>query len=318
MTLKIYFFEYEKYQLKCYFLNWNIIFLSLQHRKIKLKIIKVMKTSENTSEPKLVNIDKVLKDRNIRLYKILPRFIINFLKKLIHQDDLNGTILKNKHLYGVDFSDAVLDDFKITYKIIGKENIPETGRFIFVSNHPIGSLDGLTILSALSRICTNVKTIANDLLMNLTNLNSLFIGVNKHGVSSKESVKLFDEAFASDDQITIFPAGLVSRRQSGKIRDLEWKKTFLTKAIRHKRDIIPMHISGELSNKFYRIANIRKFLRIKINLEMMFLPSETYKFTNKLLTIRIGKPIAYQSFDKSKSIKEWVKKVKAEVYLLEI
>ena len=158
--------------------------------------------------------------------------------------------------------------------------------------------------------------VANDLLMNIKNLHPVFTGVNKHGLSSREDVTDLKEVLAGDDALMIFPAGLVSRKQKGIIRDLDWKKSFISMAIKHKRDVIPVHITGRISNFFYNIASLRKFLRIKSNIEMLYLPNETFKQKYKDIKIIFGKPIPYNVFDKSKNPKDWADWVKEKVYEL--
>ncbi|MCK4663699.1 MAG: 1-acyl-sn-glycerol-3-phosphate acyltransferase [Bacteroidales bacterium] len=269
----------------------------------------------NTYKIPLIDIRKVIKSKNPRLLKILPNFIINYIKKIIHQDEINSFLKINGDKSGVEFISKSLDVFGVSYKVINKENIPENGKFIFASNHPLGGLDGMVLIHAISNICGDVKFLVNDVLLNVKNLESVFIPINKHGGLAKETVKQIDAAFNSNNQILVFPAGLASRKIKGKIVDLEWKKNFVSKSLQHKRDIIPVHIDGRNSNFFYRLANIRKFLKIKANIEMFYLPDEMFKQKSKLITLTIGKPISYKTF-KNNSHKYWAKKIKDEVYSL--
>ena len=264
-----------------------------------------------------IDIDQVLKSKNPRLYKSLPRFLINYLKRIVHQDEINYIIDTYGHLYGLDFNKAVLEYFDIKTSTIGRENVPENGRFILAANHPIGGIDGMIFIQEAGKIFGPTKSIINDLLMNIKNLAPLFVGVNKHGKATKAVYEEMDKVFSSDVQVLIFPAGLASRRNKGIIRDLEWKKTFISKAVQYKRDVIPVHISGRLSNFFYNLANIRKKLGIKANLEMLYLSDETFKQKHKSFEITFGKPIPYQTFDKRMSHIEWAQKVKNHVYRLE-
>ncbi len=269
----------------------------------------------NTNK-QLINIEEVIKDKNPRLLKILPKFIINFLKKIIHQDEINFSLKKNAHLKGLDFVNNALKDFGVKYKIIGEENIPKSGKFIFVSNHPLGGLDGLIFISAISKKFKNIKFPVNDILLNIDKFENLFLPINKHGKQSRQAVNNLNEAYESDAQILYFPAGLCSRKIKGKITDLKWQKNFIRQAIKNERDIIPVHIDGKNSNFFYRLANIRKFFRIKSNIEMFFLPNEMFKQKSKRNILHIGKPISYKIFDKSKSIDEWAKYVRNKTYSL--
>jgi putative hemolysin len=209
-----------------------------------------------------------------------------------------------------------MEAFHVSLDVIGREHLPPEGRFIFVSNHPLGGFDGMMIISELSRTYPNLKVLVNDLLTNVKNMDGIFVPINKHGVQAIDNVRRINDLFESDMQVMSFPAGLVSRRQKGVIRDTEWQKSIITKARQTKRDIIPLHVSGRCSNFFYNLANLRRFLRIKANLEMFFLPNESYKHRNKHFVITFGKPIPRETFDRRFTPLEWAQKVKDHVYSL--
>ena len=194
--------------------------------------------------------------------------------------------------------------------------MPETGGVILASNHPIGGMDAIAVIHKFRHHRPDLKFIVNDLLMNMTNLKDRFVGVNKHGSNTHEALQQVDDLYQSDKAIFVFPAGLVSRRQRGKIRDLEWKKTFITRAKKYKQPIIPVYIDGGLSNFFYRLANLRKMLGIKANLEMLYLANEQFKQYNKTINITFGEMISPESLDKSKNDKAWAQTVKEMVYNL--
>jgi len=273
------------------------------------------KLQTQSSDNAFIDIDKVFSAKNPKLYNLLPRFILNYIKKIIHQKDLNDAIARNRHLFGLDFLDAMLKQFgvKITYK--GLENIPANGRFIVAANHPLGGLDGMSLMWVVGKVNKNIVFPVNDLLMNLVNLKDLFIPINKHG-SNAGNVKQIDNTFASDKAMLYFPAGLCSRKQHGKILDLEWKKSFITKARNHARDIIPCYIEGRNSSWFYNLALLRDKLKIKANVEMLYLVDEMYKQRNKEIKICFGKPISYSTFDKRNKDNIWAEKLKQHVYSL--
>ncbi len=263
-----------------------------------------------------IDFDEIIKEKNPRLAKYLPKFIKKFIKKIICQDDINDFIERNGHLQGVEFSESLIKYLNFRVNVIGKEKIPENGKYVFVANHPLGGLDGLALVSEIGKKNRNVKILVNDLLRNIENLNPVFIHVNKHGRNPQEYARAIDEAYASDDFIITFPAGFVSRRKKGVISDIKWQKNFLKKAITHGRDIIPIHIEAQNSKLFYIIANIRKALGIKVNIEMFLLPHELFKQRNKSITLRIGEPISNEMFDKSLSLDEWAEIVRGHVYAL--
>lgn len=263
-----------------------------------------------------IDIEDVFRKKSGKLYTVIPRFLIKYLKRTIHEDEINDAIQSHEDLMGVDFIESILNDrFTVNIRVNNQENIPRDGRYVIASNHPLGGLDGMALMLVVGKVRPDIKFIVNDILLELKNLQEIFVPVNKHGRNSAESVRTIEKLYESDSLVLIFPAGMVSRKQKGGIiEDLKWKKSFITKAIRHKRDIIPVHIEGRNSEFFYNLARWRKRLGIKANLEMLYLPDEMFKQANKEITITIGKPIPYTFFNKSRNHDEWAQWVKTKVY----
>ena len=269
-------------------------------------------TITNTFKP--INIKEIFMQKNPGLARIMPGFVFSYIHRLLHIDFINDFIQRNGHLKGIDFVDQGVTEFNVKEHIYGFENIPESGRFIFASNHPLGGFDSLLLIKYVNKKLGKLKFLSNDVLMGIPSLSYMFIPVNKHGTNSREVVATLDNAYDSDDQILIFPSGLASRRIKGIIVDLPWKKHFVTKAVNHKRDVIPVFIGGRNSNRFYIVANLRKFLRLKWNIEMFLLPDELMRQKNADIPVYFGKPIPYQTFNKSKTHQEWADWVKEQVY----
>ncbi len=267
------------------------------------------------NNPLIIDVEKVIGAKSPKLLKALPRFIIRYLKRIIHQNEINEFLALHGHLRGVDFAEAVINLMQVTYKVDGIENLSSDKRYLFASNHPLGGLDGIVLIHLLGNKYADVKFPVNDLLMHLTPLHGIFIPVNKHGSQSSQNAQVLEQAYASDGQVLYFPAGLCSRKQNGRIEDLEWKKSFISKAVKHQRDIVPIFFSGKNSNFFYNLSKFRGFLGIKANIEMLYLVDEMFKQKGKSITVHIGKPIPYTTFDKSKTHQEWAKWVKEQVYL---
>jgi len=263
---------------------------------------------------KFIDIDNVFSRKNPRLYRIIPGFIINYIKKITHQDELNDAINKNQSKYGVDFALAMIEEFQAKIVVSGDTERLKSGRYIIAGNHPLGGLDGIALICVAGEAGKDIRFIVNDLLLNIDNLKDIFIPVNKHGSNPKAAIKMMDDAYASDQLILTFPAGLCSRKRKNMICDLEWKKSFITKARQHKRDIIPVFIGGNNSNFFYRLANLRKRLGIKANIEMFFLVDEMYKQKGKTINICFGETISADRFTREKSDTQWAEYVKHIVY----
>ncbi len=252
--------------------------------------------------------------------RFVPGFIVKYLKHIIHQDWLNVYFLKGEGTTGSPWIKGALDYMGIKLKVVGAENLPspDDGKlYTFVSNHPLGGIDGLSVgLVIGEKYDDNFKYLVNDLLMNLKGLAPLCIGINKTGKNGRSFPALVEATFKSDKHVVMFPAGICSRKQNGEIKDLDWKKTFITKSIETGRDIVPIHFEGRNSNFFYNLATISKKLGIKFNIAMLFLVDEMFKNQNNTYTITIGKPIPVSTFDKSKTPTEWAQWVKDEVYKL--
>jgi len=265
---------------------------------------------------KPIDIKEVFLQKSPRLAKVIPGFVYSYISRILQLEFINDFLERNGHLKGIDFVDQVVYEFNVKEHIFGYENIPDSGRFIFASNHPLGGFDGMLLMKYVSQKLGKLKFLANDILMTIPNLSDMFVPVNKHGGHSREVARALIDTYNSDQQILVFPSGLASRKIKGQIMDLEWKKHFISKSIKHKRDVIPVFINGRNSNRFYLAAKFRKFFRIKWNLEMFFLPDETIKHRNTDIPIYFGKPVPYTTFDKSKTHKEWAVWVKDKVYNL--
>lgn len=257
----------------------------------------------------LLNVEEVL---GPKLMKKLPRFAVNFIKRRIHQDEINDCIMKAEHYCGAGFFQEALDYIGITYRVRGQENLDLDKKYLFACNHPLGGPEALIIGSLFHNVYGEVfKVLTNQLLRHMKPLKEFFIPVNV--VSSKQSrdlgVKVAD-MFNSDSQVLIFPAGLCARKLNGKVTELPWKKTFITQAKKYERDIVPLHISGFNSKRFFFFCNLSRWLRLKFNLGMVFLVDELFNKKGEEFVITIGKPISYKTFDKTRNDREWAAEIK--------
>mgnify|MGYP002852341483 CR=1 FL=1 len=281
-----------------------------------------MEAEQNNASCKTVDFRKIFTQKVPKLMKHMPDFVFRRIQKLLHEDEINGTLARVGHLRGLDFVEAMLADFNLNLTVRGAGHLAEVDRPIVASNHPLGGLDGVALLGVTGRTKPDVVAPVNDFLLYLEPLKPLFIPVTKVGKSVAESraenMRLFNEAFESDKTICYFPFGLCSRKtKGGKIMDLDWKKTFITKARQTNRCIVPTHIDGRNSNLFYNIARIRKALKIKANIEMALLPDEFFKQRNKSMTITFGKSIDVATLDKSRTDAQWAEQLRCFSYTLE-
>jgi 1-acyl-sn-glycerol-3-phosphate acyltransferase len=263
-----------------------------------------------------VDVREAFYSRNPRIAKLIPGFVYWYIKRIVHQNEMNEFLKMHGKKTGIEFINAVIKDFNVKIIVEGENNIPKKGRLQFVANHPLGGFDGMILMHIISRYYKKIKFLVNDILMNILNIEELFVPVNTFGKQSVQYARRIDSEYSSDAQILNFPAGICSRKIKGRIMDLEWKKSFISKSIQHKRDIVPVYFSGKNSNFFYNLANIRKALNIKTNIELFFLADEMYRQKNKTITVIFGKPISFKTFTRDKNHQMWARWVKEKVYAL--
>lgn len=269
---------------------------------------------------KTIDIDKILKSKMGSKVKFVPRFLVSWLKKIIHEDEVNRFLWESRGLSGTEWLAECVRYLKMDVEIVGLENLPDKNDgklYTFVSNHPLGGQDGVCLGSIIGKHYDGkFRYLVNDLLLNLPGLKPVSIGINKTGHQSRDFPRMVEAGFKSDNHMLMFPAGLNSRkRKDGTIHDLPWKKTFISKSVEYQRDVVPIHFGGRNSERFYRIARFSdKYL--PFNLAMLFLVDEMYRNVGKHFRISIGKPIPWQTFDKSKSATEWAQYVEDRVYEL--
>lgn len=264
---------------------------------------------------KFIDVEDLIKSKNPKLLKWMPGFVLRYLKRILHQDEVNDFIHKNRDKNAIEFCDAVIEEFNIKIEVKNLDRIPKNGKIVLAMNHPLGGMDAMILVAALKSRRTDIKFIVNDLLMNLENLKELFVGVDKFGKNFSLRNQI-DELFKSDQAIAIFPAGMVSRKHNGSIQDFEWKKTFVTYSKRHGQDIVPVYIDGYLSKFFYRLYSFRKFLGIKVNIEMLYLANEMFKQRNKTLKFVIGDTIQNEELLSVKNDREYAATIRETVYSL--
>ena len=265
---------------------------------------------------KIIEVERLIHEKSPKLLKYLPKFIIRYLQRILHENDVNEFINAHKNDSPEEFCRSVIKMFNIDIQYEGLENIPKNGGAILTMNHPWGGLDAMALVTVVHDRRPDIKFIVNDVLMHLENLQPLFVGVNKLGKNASRSLRMVEETFAGEELLCIFPAGLVSRKTKGEVRDLKWKKTFVTRSIKYNKVIIPTYIDGKLTNFFYNLSNFRKKIGIKSNIEMLYLVNELYKQHNKKIKIKFGAPLKSENFDDSKSNDEWAQYVKEKVYQL--
>lgn len=265
---------------------------------------------------KYIDIEKAIASKNPSLLKWMPGFVMSYIKRVAHEDWMNVIMNRVGELHGLEFVDALIRELEIDVQLVGAENLPAEEGIIIAANHPLGGADGIALINAVGKIRPDIRFVVNDVLMQFENFQPLFLPINKHGKNSASVMESLDNGYASNFVMMIFPAGLVSRKDQDDIRDLQWKKSFITKAKKFKKDILPCFIGGKNSKFFYNLGYWRKKVGVKANIEMFYLADELYKQQGKKVVITIGERVSYQRFDSSKTDGQWADSVKDLVYEL--
>ena len=267
--------------------------------------------------PNFIDLDKVIAAKSPSLQKKMPRFLMRWLNKLLHVDEINYYLYTYRDKFGSDFTEAILTEaLSVKIEVVNPQNIPQGVNPLLVGNHPLGGVDGMALINEIGKVRRDILFPVNDFLLYLPGLRSNFIPINIVGRNSS-NLNALEEAFADNNALLYFPAGLCSRKQKGEIKDLEWKKTFIKKAVQYHRDITPVYVDAKNTNRFYRIANWRKKLGIKFNIEMALLPDEMFRQRGKTIRLVFGKPISYTMFDSRYTDKQWAAMVREHVYRLD-
>lgn len=267
---------------------------------------------------KRIDIDLVIKNKTPQLHRKLPKFVIGILKWLVCQKQLNE-ILDNCEMYeGPDFAIAMSKYMGVTYTVHGLDRLRDDGHYLMVSNHPLGAFDGISYIAVLGKKFNGLKVVVNDILMNIDQLRCMFLPVNTVGRQKRTDMVAIEEAYMDENvQMMSFPAGFCSRFIDGKIQDIPWKKSVITKAIDSKRDIVPMYFRGRNSIFFYGLEWFRRVLGMKFNIGLILLPWQMARYARgKHYTIVIGEPIPYSVFDSSRSHTEWAQWLRDKCYEL--
>lgn len=264
-----------------------------------------------------IDIGAVLQEKAPKLARWIPAFVVNRLRRIVHEKELNH-IYQNYWNYAPQpFIHACFRDWNVSYTIEGLDKLDRNGRYLFVSNHPFGGMDGMMLADKLIEHFGDVRVVVNDILRVVSPLDPLWVPVNKHGSQKMAYARKFDEAFFGDLPVLTFPAGLCSRKIDGRVQDTPWRPNFLKKANASHRQIVPIFVEGRLSNFFYNLSRIRKALGIKANIEMLWLVDEMLRQKGQHFRIIVGEPIDVADLHEAGTLTEQVEEVRKKCYALE-
>ncbi len=263
-----------------------------------------------------IDLDSILKSKAPKASRYVPRWVMNYLKRIVHQRELNEAMARGWNASPQEFIHIAFDILDVRYTIEGLDKLDREGRYLFASNHPFGGMDGMMLADKLIDHFGDVRVIVNDLLMHMEPLRPLWIPVNKHGSQSSEYARRFEETLYGELPVLTFPAGLCSRRKKGVVSDTTWRTNFVKKAHQTHREVVPVFVEGELSNFFYRLSNLRTALGIKFNIEMLYLVDEMFAQKGRNFTIRVGTPIPLSELQRIGNVREQADYIREQVYAM--
>ena len=276
-----------------------------------------MTNQELSTESPLINVRQLIRDKNAKIAKFIPSFVYSLVERTVHQHEINEFITSHNHLRDIAWMRAALQMLGVSISVVGHENLPETPHNVFIGNHPLGMADGMGYFSILGDKYPEIRAISNQLLGAFPNIRGLYTPLNMLGSRTRSMLKSIDDLYASPHEVLHFPAGRVSRKEKGIVSDMEWAKSFVAKSVQHKRTIVPAFISGQNSERFYRVANLRKALGIEQAYELFLLVDEAFRQRGNTITFTFGKPVDFAMLDRSRRPEEWSVLLRHYVYGLE-
>jgi putative hemolysin len=266
----------------------------------------------------LVTAKEVAKSINADKYGVLGTFAGWILMKVLKISTLNKVYDRNKHLQDVEFLNAILQDLEIKFEIPEEDlkRLPKDGAYITISNHPLGGIDGVLLLKLMLEKEPNFKIIANFLLHRIEPLKKYIMPVNpfENHKDVKSSVIGLKETFRhlSDGKpLGMFPAGEVSTYKDGKlVVDKPWEEGAMKVIRKAQVPVVPIYFHAKNSRLFYFLSKIDDTMRTAK------LPSELFSQKDRIIRVRIGKPISVAEQNEHTTIEDYSEFLRKKTYML--
>jgi putative hemolysin len=264
----------------------------------------------------MIQVEAMLQQKlpHLQQHPWLHKPTVALLRSVLCERQIGAFAAQYPQLHGLEFVEHVLDFFNFTYtaRDAEKDNIASQGRLIIVANHPIGSLDGLALLKLISEVRSDVKVLANDMLMAVKPLQELLIPVAVFGKQGeRSSYRAMQQHLEADGALIIFPAGEVSRLSPVGVRDGKWYSGFVRLAQRTQTAILPVFVGAHNSALFYGASMLYK------PLGTLLLVQEMFKQQQRHIKFRIGEVIpasALQHAEKQASVHDIAAVVRKHLY----
>ncbi len=250
-----------------------------------------------------------------KLPKPIRTLLISILKKIVHIKEINNFFNDNPNANAEEFLVKTLELAQYGYTLTpeDKAKIPKTGRLIITSNHPLGGLDGVALISAIREVRKDVRVLSNDVLSQMPNTEEIFLPVdvfNRKNV--RKSIETIKNALEEEMALIFFPAGMVSRFRKFRIRDLDWYLGAMKFASKFQSPILPIYLNARNTFLFYFLALFHKAVGA------LLLPHEIFTKKGKKLQIKIGTLIPHSTIaDKNIDFKAATEKLYKYTYDME-
>jgi putative hemolysin len=248
-----------------------------------------LKATNRTAAPGPIDVGVILADRNPSLHRRLKPLGVWLLRAAIHERKLNAAVAVLSGASPGEFADTVLRYLGVSVQTEGLEHLRAAYRPVVCANHPTGAVEGLALIAALWRSRGACRVPANDLLCLIAPLAPIIVPV-RHGSLSRASAREFVRAFAGDEPLLTFPAGVTARERGGRLREYPWRASFVKRARATGRDLLPAAVSGRNSPTFYTIHRLRRLFGVSLNIEMALLVDEMLRRRGDTVVVRFLPP----------------------------
>jgi len=266
----------------------------------------------------LVTAKEVAKAINADKYGVLGTFSGWLLMKVLRISTLNDIYDRNKHLKDLEFLNAILDEFQIKFEIPEEDlkRLPKDGAYITISNHPLGGIDGILLLKLMLERAPDFKIIANFLLHRIDPMKPYIMPVNpfethKDSKSSVIGIKETLRHLSDGKPLGMFPAGEVSTYRDGKlVVDKPWEEGAIKVIRKAQVPVVPIYFHAKNSRLFYLLSKIDDTIRTAK------LPSELFSQKDRIIKVRVGKPISVSEQNEHVTIEEYSEFLRKKTYML--
>ena len=221
--------------------------------------------------------------------------VLKFLMKVVGVADINELYAHSCEKKGAEFTASLLRELQVSYTVDNREileQLPADGKFITISNHPYGALDGIILIDLMASVRSDYRVVVNKILENVESMADNFIGVTppsgdlQNDRSSVLGLKVAMRHIKDGHSLGFFPSGAVAKYDYKlHVREQPWQQTVIRFIQQIKVPVIPIYFHGHNSSLYNLIGLISWRLR------SLRLPKEIFNKKNKTIRVSVGKQI---------------------------